>query len=429
MKREKRKDQNKQFKNNKPLKKERLYGYLKYFLYLIIIAVIIGSFIWLYVFTGKPSTCAYCHEIKPDVYSYQKSLHAEVKCYDCHASDYPLAGLTARFGLLGDIYNHFRKDFNVPLNSDGDLGKLIKDRKCENCHSVKRGITPRRGILINHEIHKKNNISCVSCHNRVAHPIPITVQVLVKEQISTEVPYRDYMEMEGCMRCHTGKKGEPTDKCDVCHPEQFKLPYNCSACHEEALEQIKPRNHLIANYKGKEHAADAKNNYNYCYQCHTKESCDDCHEENNLKIKLPEAKKISFHEPESHFKTNFLPPLHGDEAKDRGKEYCYQCHNKKYCNDCHNNLVMPHPADFTKEHGKIVSKVSFEASCQSCHHSRNVFCESGCHHKGWNPKLGPLDKTHPQVVALNSVQYCLTCHTSVFCAVCHVSGEKKQMFR
>jgi hypothetical protein len=33
------------------------------------------------------------------------------------------------------------------------------------------------------------------------------------------------------------------------------------------------------------------------------------------------------------------------------------------------------------------------------------------------------------VVKINGVTYCLTCHTSIFCAVCHVSGEKKQMFR
>jgi hypothetical protein len=91
---------------------------------------------------------------------------------------------------------------------------------------------------------------------------------------------------------------------------------------------------------------------------------------------------------------------------------------------------MPHPDVFKPEHGRIMRRLGYNNSCVRCHPNRNQFCESGCHHRGWDPGLGPLERSHPQVVQVNNgVGYCLGCHTSVFCAVCHVRGEKTNMFR
>ena len=383
-----------------------------------------------YDYTGRPSTCAACHELTPDVESYRKSLHAEVGCYDCHANPGAMAKIASRFGLVSDVYAHVTGSFTKPLNADGKLAGKISDTVCERCHSPKRVASPRRGVIIDHAAHKKKNIPCVRCHNRVAHPLELTAQYLIRERISATIPYRDGTKMASCMECHVGGAGNPPNDCAACHPQQFKLPYNCASCHTESLEQLKPQSHFAPNYAETIHESLAKSRTTYCYECHMRSFCEDCHKKRGVTYVLPAQSKPQFHKPRSHYEPTFLPSGHGDEAKEQGKEVCYQCHTEKFCNDCHGGLEMPHPESFKPEHGKIMEKLGYNNSCVRCHPNRNQFCESGCHHRGWDPSLGPLDRSHPQVVKVNNgVGYCLVCHTSVFCAVCHVTGKKTNMFR
>lgn len=418
-----------QVRTRKKKKKRKLSKFFKYFLISSAVALLLVLAAFLYIYTDSPESCRLCHELKPAVVSHERSLHARVPCYSCHSDGTFLAKVGAKLALLRDVVAHFQNSYQKPLNSDGDLWKEIPDQRCERCHPITREFTPSRGVLIDHKAHRDNGVQCTTCHNRVAHEIDVTAQIIVKEKIASRVPYTDHLTMDNCMKCHTGEENQPTNDCKACHPEQFVLPYNCSACHEEDIKQITPREHFEPDFLEKGHGAEARNNFEYCYQCHTSDSCTDCHNENRVRVSIPEQHEAQFHKPKSHFERDFMPAMHGDLAREKGKEYCFQCHSEKFCNDCHNGLEMPHAETFIQEHGRIVNESGFKQKCQSCHHSKAQFCESGCHHRGWNPALGPLERSHPQVVAVNGVEYCLTCHTSIFCAVCHVTGEKKEMFR
>lgn len=409
--------------------RKKLSGFVKYFFLSLAALVLISALLFLYFYTDRPESCALCHELIPAVESHAQSLHARVQCYSCHSDGTLIAKTGAKFALIRDIIAHLQNSYERPLNSDENLWREIPDRRCEKCHPPSREFTPSRGVLIDHEAHKKNGIQCTTCHNRIAHGIEVSAQMIVKEKIASRVPYTDNLSMDNCMTCHTGKQNAPTNECSACHPEQFVLPYNCSACHEEDIKQITPREHFEPDFLEKGHGAEAKANFDYCYQCHTSDSCENCHKDKKVNVSIPEHRQAEFHKPRSHFAKDFMPSVHGDLAKEEGKGYCYQCHTEKFCNDCHNGLEMPHAETFLQEHGKIANEYTFEKKCQSCHHSKAQFCETGCHHRGWDPSLGPLSRSHPQVVAVNGVQYCLTCHTSIFCAVCHVTGEKKEMFR
>lgn len=420
--------------NNKKTGGNKPFSFIDWRISGILVALIVLYFLIIvsygfYYFSSNPENCSRCHPLKPSVMSFKKSSHSRFECYTCHSG----VGYASRVGkhlsLLKKAYLYFTGEYSKPLNSEGNLYKKIEDQVCEKCHSPLRPVTARNGIVINHKVHKQKGIQCTQCHNRVAHPLDITVRYLRSDGLSSRIPYRDGKAMISCMKCHKGGTGNPPNECIACHTEDFSVPSNCRKCHGHATEMLKPESHSAPGYANSDHEPLAKSKPAYCLRCHEKVFCDECHKKSGLKVNIPQVGKKIFHPPESHFESNFLPPLHGDQAKERGKDYCYQCHRQGFCDRCHNGLVMPHTFEFIEAHGKIVKKESYEKKCQKCHTDRNRFCETGCHHRGWNPALGPLERTHSQVVALNGVNYCYNCHTPVFCAVCHVSGVKKDMFK
>jgi hypothetical protein len=374
--------------------------------------------------------CIRCHVVKPDVVSHKASRHSRVSCFTCHfRSKNFLADNLRYLNLYKCFYSQIFGNYSKPLNPEGDLYLKFDSKICLGCHTEQRDLNPRLGIKINHKAHFENNIICTYCHNRVSHDLQITVREVIKLNLSSNVNYVDRIKMKACMECHTGLKGEPPSRCEACHTQEFKLPYSCNACHAENLNEIKPRDHFVPGFSKKVHASLAKQSRNYCLQCHARDFCDACHQEYKIRVALPEKIREYFHPPSSHFDKSFLPSGHSKEALNRGKDYCFQCHKVTFCDRCHNGLEMPHPEEFKKAHGKIVRREGYTKKCSNCHRSQADFCESGCHHKGWKPSMGPMVRAHPQVVKQTGVTTCLTCHTSIYCAVCHVSGKVKYQFR
>lgn len=399
----------------------------------VTLLLIFVAFIFLNNLLFKASSerfCSSCHIMKPSVASHSASKHSRTSCFSCHfRSSFFLADALRYLSIYRCFYSELTDRYEKPLNLDGSLSQKIRERTCLQCHIVEKKISPRLGIKINHEVHHEKKIECTRCHNRAAHDLKTTERLMVELKIASTVPYDDRTKMKFCMECHTGLLGQPTSDCEACHTQEFKLPYNCVACHAEDLAEIIPKDHNQKGFEGAVHAKEALKNLNYCLQCHTREYCAECHAKNKIAFALPEKTKVKYHPPRSHFEKNFMPPLHGDEAVQRGKDYCYQCHKPNFCDDCHRGVEMPHPADFKEKHGKIVKESGFEEKCSFCHKNRDLFCNAGCHHVGWKPEMGPMVKSHPRVVEITGVTKCYDCHTSVYCAVCHVSGKTKRQFK
>jgi hypothetical protein len=253
----------------------------------------------------------------------------------------------------------------MPINADSELAKEIPSANCQACHSIEqRKITPSQGIIINHQKHRKKNIACTICHNRVAHPdmekyaeipealkkqakfsktIMVTANTLEGGTAKKEY-YVNNLKMVACMRCHDGKTAP--DKCETCHTKDFDL---------------KPGNHLAVGW---------------------------------------------------------LPKNHADLAG-KDSQYCASCHRASYCYSCH-KMDMPHPkADWTKgkkEH--VALGRSNPMVCQTCH-TGQYFCDT-CHHKGWEPAKGTWVAVHQFTVRDKGATACFTCHNPIYCAHCHV---------
>ncbi len=305
-----------------------------------------------------------CHKVQDDtIIAYNRSVHSKVSCMACHmpVNADPATFMVHKVKALGELYMTVTNTFELPLNPESAVAATMPSEQCTQCHSDTRKITPPAGIIIDHKAHADRGITCTTCHNRVAHV----------EDFKLTLPgnrrHEDWMKMEACFRCHSvtqGTKGpggfHASGECSVCHPKDF---------------QLKPENHLIAD-----------------------------------------------------FRVN-----HPTILKAKGKQYCLMCHDeKKFCNACH-GVEMPHPASFSTNHGTAFKAAQAKDPnhiklCLNCHGANGLggmeFCNN-CHHKGSDPNK-PWLPQHPAAVKVQGAASCLaTCHSPVFCAKCHTSGGIK----
>ncbi len=316
-----------------------------------------------------------CHKVQDDtIIAYSHSSHDKVSCIACHmpVNSSPIQFMLHKVEALGELYLTVTNQYELPLN-EGDELALNKTKmpaeQCTQCHDLAhRKITPSSGIIINHDIHAKNGITCTFCHNRVAH----------KEDFKPTLPgdekHGDFMKMEACFRCHTLTPDKKTEL-------GLKATGQCSACHTAGFE-LKPPSHLEAGFFPKGHGQLAKADKKYCLMCHNEQQfCYGCHA-------LPMPHPADFKDPKS-------PDSHSALLK-AGKvqaSVCAKCHATKR-------------GDTTE------------------------FC-SNCHHKGSDPNVPWVSLTpgapsqHPNIVRQTGAQACFKCHDPVFCAHCHVEGIKR----
>jgi nitrate/TMAO reductase-like tetraheme cytochrome c subunit len=320
-----------------------------------------------------------CHKVQDDtLISYSHSSHDKVSCISCHmpVNSTPIQFMLHKVEALGELYLTVSNQYELPLNA-GDKLALDKSKmpseQCTQCHDLaNRKITPSTGIIINHDIHAKNGVTCTYCHNRVAH----------KEDFTPTLPgntkHDDFMKMQACFRCHTLTPDKKT-------PLGLSATGKCSACHPAGF-QLKPQSHLDAGFYPKGHAQLAKADKQYCLMCHDEQKfCSSCH---GLQMPHP----TGFADPK-----NAANPL------------------------AHNNLLKA---------GKIKP-----AQCLRCHGNGSAdttaFCDN-CHHKGSSPTVpwvslkAGVPNQHPNIVKQTGAQACFECHDPVFCAHCHVRGIQQR---
>jgi hypothetical protein len=334
-----------------------------------------------------------CHKVQDDaIIAYEKSSHSEISCLACHmpVNADPVTFLIHKVeaGVSGGI-NTVGNKYEMPLNPGSKLsleGKYMPEGQCTQCHSKNRKVTPSPGIIIDHEVHSKNKISCTTCHNRIAHNEDGWELTLKTVEGKPSKKHPDYMKMMWCYRCHDleGKKTAP-GTCSSCHTPEFPL---------------KPDNHLAAEFYPKGHAELAREDEKQMEE-RAKE-----HEELADKVK---AKK-------------------GDPKMLEPVSYCGTCHIKtKFCDSCH-GMAIPHPAEFKEKSHPEVVKTAF-AKCVMCHGepAKTGFCDN-CHHGskvGWTFDVKvPWKTQHAAATTKNGIDKCFTaCHDQKFCLDCHTKTK------
>jgi len=109
--------------------------------------------------TQAPSAsfvCQACHEMKPEIATWQVSSHSKIACIKCH----PGIHVEHLFQLI-----HFTKKYYLPIQ----VKEPVPESICINCHSGNRVITPKGDLIVPHQKHEQEGITCTECHIGVAH--------------------------------------------------------------------------------------------------------------------------------------------------------------------------------------------------------------------------------------------------------------------
>lgn len=256
--------------------------------------------------------CSQCHEMWPEIATWQTSVHEKIACSKCHTN--------LDNGAMKSA--HDSKSFAKPIVLKSSK---VESTVCTDCHAMaNRDVTPMPDLIIPHDKHAKAGVDCLSCHKYIAHGN------LGERKVTNRPEYSDYDKwdvqlakkaapgvmrrpnMFVCINCHEARK--VTTKCSVCHywPDRATLP-----SHEVSDWSV---NH------GKTGRADVNN----CAKCH--------------------------YDKESQ---KFITPSTGDKIADfaRANTYCYNCHLKR---------PASHDAQWMGKHANFASKNGL-LNCFACH--------------------------------------------------------------
>ncbi len=363
----------------------------------LIICIGVGSVTAIQL-TMTPQFCSSCHEMTPEVRTWQATSHSKFKCTECHIE--PGIGnlIIHKIGAVKEVYLHVTNTFERPIR----MSYRIENYVCEKCHSPgNRRFTVSGDLIIPHVRHENKGIYCVQCHSGVAHGDIASRGVTATGDLASWTPAMGKQNTEGklvrpkmnnCLECHTARK--VSTKCETCHttvtiPDNHKdtswlkehgplakkdLTY-CNRCHSFALE-----GKLGAINNAREYARGNA----FCYNCHTQL-------------------------PPGH--TGEWRIVHKHQAKG-DREGCLVCHDqqppksgsratKTYCDKCHKQAdVVPgvnsgisntplsgsakqagsHPANWRKIHPSVVKEIGTTGGrCYDCHDRTNCF---KCHTNG-----------------------------------------------
>ncbi len=274
--------------------------------------------------------CSECHEMWPEVATWQTSVHSRIACTKCHTnvkvSDFKAA--------------HDSGNFAKPINT---RNFKVDNKACTDCHAMNNRVaTPMPDIIIPHDQHDKAKVTCLDCHRFIAHGN------IAERKVTTRAEFKNYDQwnptmaqkaapgvqrrpnMFVCINCHEARK--VTTKCAACHywPDRASLPShenplwkvahgkpgradinNCAKCHYDKESQ------KFATPSTGDQIADFARANSYCYGCHLKRPAD--------------------HDAQWMGK-------HASYANNKGVLNCFACHDKNqpganvtgtYCNTCH----------------------------------------------------------------------------------------------
>lgn len=166
----------------------------------LLVAVVILSTVGLYSYMSTPGFCRTCHPMSTRYAGWHRSAHADkATCFQCHSEPGLWGGIKAHVGgaryLWSIITNTRTRDVLV-----ADVG----DKTCLSCHDLDEVKVSMKAHDPDHEAHEKESVSCVRCHDNLAH--------------GELLGGPSKPAMETCTDCH--KLFDPAVAgCKSCHPK------------------------------------------------------------------------------------------------------------------------------------------------------------------------------------------------------------------
>lgn len=327
-----------------------------------------------------------CHVVHEDnTKTFVAGTHSQVNCVACHepVNANPLVFIIKKIEVAPDAIPTILGTFHLPMNENHFVALRMGDEYCTQCHSLAtRDVTPTRGIIIDHDVHAKGDVTCTTCHNRVAHP-----EEGIEYTLPGDEKHEDWMTMDACFRCHDLEPGGAA-------------PGTCSACHPADFDLVPPSHDATGWYEAFGESGG-----------HAQAAVDEAaavSEAASRTAEWPEVEKA-------------IGPVLQPAAT---VNTCYTCHRRSFCTDCHGTEI-PHPESFYSAHGS--EGLANPAACARCHARSaaeakgTLFC-SACHHPQGTPGTAWLPQ-HNGVVRTEGAETCFECHDPQYCETCHVSGK------
>lgn len=346
--------------------------------------------------TSSSSFCSSCHEMKPEYFTWKNSSHAEVDCVACHTGPGFENLAKEKAGTIEQAIKKQMKLYEAPIR----MPKEIPDAACETCHNINtRSFTPSGDLIIPHDKHKTEGVSCMQCHSGVAHG------KIADRKMTYQSDYDKWDDLLGKRVMQETKFIKPEmSTCMDCHKVR-NAPLECTACHTTGMY---PDTHKEKTFKLQNHGSEAAKDLKNCDECHSYMSKE--------KITgLEEASGI-----DKFLKQNQKPQI---SHYDYGKE-------NTYCLACHAKRPPSHNTHFMIEHGGLAK--ADEKKCLACHEYNNIAdskvttpsCNT-CHPSSHRNKPWRTRHPIPLLPTQKLEQSCYNCHNKAKCASCHVENEKK----
>jgi len=135
--------------------------------------------------------CISCHEMKDNVYKelketihYSNTSGVRAICSDCHVPKEWHYKFIRKIKASNEIFHKIMGTVNTPEKFEAKRLQLAKNvwaemksndsRECRNCHSVlsmklEDQVRPARK---NHKKAKEKGLTCIECHQGIAHKLP-----------------------------------------------------------------------------------------------------------------------------------------------------------------------------------------------------------------------------------------------------------------
>jgi len=358
------------------------------------------------VATSSSKFCLSCHEMSPEVHTWEASTHANVDCVSCHTD----SGFLGKFKEKSDRFSEAYKSWT---NTQMDPIKLTDARKipnerCESCHSIENRPSKQKGdIIFSHEQHRDASVSCVTCHHGVVHG------QIAERGLNGSDTYGSW-DREAGMMALKQKEFRVVQKpaCLSCH-EDSSVPNTCGSCHSTGM---RPPDHDKPNFISKLHGEGARKDLAGCDSCHKFTSVEDmmsAYESNSTAAEFLNDKK------DDESAAGFARTL---------KEYVSE---NDFCSSCHSIAPASHEGDFFAKHGTLANEN--KAGCLTCHDETantgfapsSVSCGS-CHngrHDSYDwRRQHPTTPTPPTRLEAS----CYSCHAQTTCQSCHLPSQAER---
>lgn len=342
--------------------------------------------------TSSSSFCSSCHEMKPEFYTWKNSSHAEVDCVSCHTGP-GFENLAKEKGnTIEQAIKKQMKLYEAPIR----MPKEIPDSACESCHNINtRNFTPSGDLIIPHDKHKTEGVSCMQCHSGVAHG------KIADRKMTFQSDYEKWDDLLGKSIMKETKFVKPEmDTCMDCHKAR-KITTECTACHTTGMI---PETHKEKNFKLQTHGKQAASTLKNCNLCH---------------------KDMSLEELEGYEEESVLNKVLNKNTNQNKKNHYNYAKENTFCRDCHSKRPASHNEFFLKEHG--TEATLNKEKCLACHEYQRssnspisqVACSS-CHPSSHTRNKNWKDR-HPIQVTPNQKlnKTCYRCHSEPTCSSCH----------